>query len=119
MRPASPVDLAFEDAFAAAREAFHRHDLEVAFAQLERAHVLGQRRTRRHVGVHAWMLRVGWARRDAREVLGQVPRIVAAALFSRVWVPVGNTGGANVPALKPMPLDDAIAALFAADDAKR
>ena len=119
MRTRTAVDAAFEQAFADAREAFRRHDLEVAFAQLERAHVLGQRRTRRHVAVHAWMLRVGWARRDAREVLGQLPRLVAAALFSRLWIPLGNTGGANVPALKPMPIDAELADLFEPDRTPR
>ena len=50
------------------------------------------------------MLRVGWSRRDFREVVGQVPRIIAATLFSRIWVPVGNTGGTNVSAMRPMPI---------------
>ena len=116
MRIASPVELAFDQSLAGAREAFLRRDLDAAFAQLERAHVLGQRRTRRHVAVHAWMLRVGWARRDAREVVGQATRLVAAALFSRLWVPLGNTGGANVPALKPMAMDAELAEIFAAAD---
>jgi hypothetical protein len=29
---------------------------------------------------------------------------MAAALFSRIWVPEGNTGGANVSAIQPMPI---------------
>jgi hypothetical protein len=81
-------------------------DLIEAFARFERAHILGQRRTRMHVRAHAAMLRVGWTRRDHREVIGQLSRIVAAALFSRIWIPEGNTGGANVSALKPMPIPD-------------
>ena len=36
--------------------------------------------------------------------IGQITRIVAAALFSRIWVPIGNTGGANVSAMRPMPI---------------
>jgi hypothetical protein len=31
---------------------------------------------------------------------------LAAALFSRLWVPVGNTGGANVSAFRPMPVPE-------------
>jgi hypothetical protein len=81
-------------------------DLVEAFARFERAHILGQRRTHMHVRAHAAMLRVGWRRRDHREVVGQLFRIVAAALFSRIWIPEGNTGGANVSALKPMPIPD-------------
>jgi hypothetical protein len=52
------------------------------------------------------MLRIGWRRRDAREVTGQLARLLAAALFSRIWVPVGNTGGANVSAMRPMAVPD-------------
>lgn len=50
------------------------------------------------------MFRVGLRSRDFREVRGQMLRMVAALLFSRVWVPEGNTGGANVSPLKPMPI---------------
>lgn len=85
-----------------ARHAFERGDLDMAFQHLERAHILSQRHTREHVQAHWWMLRVGLLRSDAREVLGQMSRIVAALVFSRIWVPVGNTGGANVSALQPM-----------------
>ena len=94
---------AFDDEWGRARTALRSGDLRQSFAHLERAHVLGQRSTRLHVRSHLAMLRVGWHRRDAREVTGQLFRIVGAALLSRVWVPEGNTGGANVSAMKPMP----------------
>jgi hypothetical protein len=61
------------------------------------------------------MLAVGWQRRDGREVFGQLTRIVAAALFSRLWVPVGNTGGANVSAVKPMPVPPDLQAILDQD----
>ena len=77
---------------------------EAAFHHLERAHILSQRHTREHVRVHWLMLRLGASAGAWREVLGQSTRIVAAALFSRIWVPIGNTGRANVSALKPMPI---------------
>jgi Protein of unknown function (DUF3703) len=76
----------------------------VAFHHLERAHILSQRHTLEHVHVHWLMLRLGAAVGDWREVLGQSTRIVAAAVFSRIWVPLGNTGRANVSAVKPMPI---------------
>jgi hypothetical protein len=47
-----------------------------------------------------------WRQRQVRELLGQTTRIAAAALFSRLWVPEGNTGGANVSAIRPMPIPD-------------
>jgi Protein of unknown function (DUF3703) len=75
---------------------------ETAFHHLERAHILSQRHTREHVHVHWLMLRLGVSMGAWREVLGQLSRIVAAAVFSRIWVPIGNTGRANVSAMKPM-----------------
>ena len=92
-------------------------DLAEAFRRFERAHILGQRRTRLHVRAHIAMLRVGWRRRDRKEILGQLKRIVAAALFSRIWVPEGNTGGANVSALEPMPVPEDLERILRANSA--
>jgi Protein of unknown function (DUF3703) len=75
---------------------------EVAFHHLERAHILSQRHTLEHVHVHLLMLRLGASVGDWRELLGQLSRIIAAAVFSRIWVPIGNTGRANVSAMKSM-----------------
>ena len=58
------------------------------------------------------MLRLGLAMGAWREVVGQSTRIVAATLFSRIWVPIGNTGRANVSALKPMPVPDELRAVL-------
>jgi hypothetical protein len=90
---------------------------EAAFHHLERAHILSQRHTREHVRVHWLMLRLGASAGAWREVLGQSTRIVAAALFSRIWVPIGNTGRANVSALKPMPIPGDLRAVLENDDA--
>lgn len=79
-------------------------DFNQAFRYFERAHILGQERTLLHVRAHIAMLRVARRQSDKRELVGQLKRIVAAALFSRIWVPKGNTGGAHVSALKPMPV---------------
>jgi hypothetical protein len=98
LRTACTTELAAADAAAAGGNA------EVAFHHLERAHILSQRHTGMHVRVHWRMLRLGASTGDWREVLGQSTRIVAAALFSRIWIPMGNTGRANVSALKPMPI---------------
>ena len=83
------------------------------FAHLERAHVLGQASTREHVRVHWRMLRWAWRHRDAREFAGQLLRIVGAATKTFIGlVPAGNTGGANVSAVRPMPLDPELAAII-------
>lgn len=91
-----------------AKQAYHRHDLVAAFHHLENAHVLGQNRVGLHTLSHWWMLRVGWRQRSPREILSQLLRLPAALLFSRIWVPLGNTGRANVSAIRPMPVRDEI-----------
>lgn len=93
----------FRDEMGAARAAMTRGDHAAAFARLERAHILGQLSFPDHVVAHIWMLRVAWARRDGRELRGQVLRLAATVpghLFG--WLPIGNTGGADVSPLKPM-----------------
>src|SRR5690349_7785481 len=76
-----------------APEASRRGAYAHAFHHLERAHILSQRITIRHVQVHWLMLNHGIVARNPREIFGQFARIIAAALFSRIWVPTGNTGG--------------------------
>ena len=87
-----------------ADQALLKDDFETAFRHLERAHVLAQRKTRRHTFIHWRMLVAGLRRGDLREAVGQVPRIVASILFSRLWVPRGNSGRSRVSAFKPMPV---------------
>ena len=84
----------------------------VRLHHLARAHILSQRYTWPHVRVHLLMLRAGIEGRDARQMLGQLTRIVAAALFSRIWVPIGNTGLAEVSAVRPMPIPEDLRALL-------
>lgn len=80
------------------------------FAHLERAHVLGQASTREHVRVHWRMLLWALRHRDAREFFGQVVRMTGAATKTFIgMVPTGNTGGANVSPVQPMPIDPALA----------
>ena len=111
----SVIREAFEREWSLAGAACDAGDLATAFHHLERAHILGQRSTRLHVRSHIGMLGIAWRRRDAREITGQLTRIVAAALFSRLWVPVGNTGGANVSATRPMPVPPDLQAILDAD----
>lgn len=97
---------AYEAELTAAVRLYHTRDLDLAFSHLERAHILGQSYNAAHARTHWWMLKIGWCRRDMVEIIGQVLRIPGALLFSKVWVPVGNTGGAHVSGFKPMPLPD-------------
>jgi len=89
-----------------ALEARKNCDFNLAFHHYERAHILGQKYTLPHIKSHIGMLRVGWLRKDLREIVGQCVRMVAALIFSKIWVPIGNTGGANVSALRPMPIPE-------------
>jgi hypothetical protein len=98
------MDETYEREVRQADEALRREDFETAFRHLERAHVLAQRMTVRHTFIHWRMLVAGLRRGDLREVAGQVPRILSSILFSRLWVPRGNSGRAGVSAFAPMPV---------------
>lgn len=100
------LKIAWQTEIDAARTALSNGALDLAVHHFERAHILGQRHTRAHVQAHIGMLEVGWRRRDTREMAGQLTRIIAASLFSKIWVPEGNTGGANVSAVKPMSIPE-------------
>lgn len=115
MKPA--LRRAYEAELTAATAATVERNIDIAFHHLERAHILAQRHTSKHVYVHWRMLRLGASTGAWREVAGQFVRIVAAALFSRVWVPIGNTGRAHVGAMKPMALPDDIRGLLENDRA--
>ena len=83
------------------------------FAHLERAHVLGQASTREHVRVHWRMLTWALRRRAAGDFFGQVMRLTGAAMLTFIgMVPTGNTGGSNVSAVRPMPIDPELAAIL-------
>jgi len=70
---------------------------------LERAHILGQAYPYHHTLVHWKMLLFGIRIKDLREIIGQIPRLLIGGIKSFVGeIPVGNTGGANVPPLKRM-----------------
>ena len=85
----------------------------LAFACLERAHVLGQASTVQHVRVHLRMFTWGWRQRSIRECVGQVLRILGAATKTAVGlVPAGNTGGSNISPFKPLPVAPDLAALI-------
>ncbi|UVT17406.1 MAG: DUF3703 domain-containing protein [Nitrospira sp.] len=97
---------AYEKELTEAVAQYNAGDLQLAFFQLERAHILGQSFPVEHAKAHWWMLKVGWRRRDFVEITGQIPRILGALLFSRIWVPIGNPGGARVPPFQPMPVPE-------------
>ena len=98
------LSIAIDEAFFQARKALNEEAPTEAFSWLERAHILSQRMPILHAQSHWLMPRASWQLRDFREVLSQVPRIMAALLFSKIWVPFGNSERARVSAFAPMPL---------------
>jgi hypothetical protein len=98
---------AWSDERAAAAAARLRGDLTGEWKHLERAHVLSQPMAVPHIRTHVAMLGAGLRRRDRREVVGQLLRLVVAGPGSLTGrYPVGNTGGADVSALAPMPIPE-------------
>jgi Protein of unknown function (DUF3703) len=96
----------FNNEIAQARSFIAAGNLEAGFAQLERAHVIGQDYVVPHITSHWLMLRVEMRRRRLAAVLGQLIRIVLGALGSAVGVvPTGNTGGTNISMFKRMPIE--------------
>ncbi len=98
----------FEKELQDAAAAFSQSDLVGSWRHLERAHVIGQPYPYEHTLVHWKMLMFGIKVKNIREIIGQIPRLLVGGVKSFVGeIPVGNTGGANVPGLKPMeiPMD--------------
>lgn len=84
-------------------------NFQQAWSKLERAHILGQPWPKEHTYVHWVMLKFGFRIKSSKEIIGQIPRLLAGGVKSFVGkIPVGNTGGANVPPLKSMPIPDDI-----------
>ena len=78
-------------------------DLKTAWRHLERAHIIGQYHPFSHFGSHFRMMIFAIKQKDLNEFMGQVPRLLGGwigSLFNKI--PVGNTGGANVPIFAPM-----------------
>lgn len=109
---------AFDEAMAGARHCMEAGELDAAFRQLERAHVLGQRHVVPHVRAHWWMLRIAVKRASLAEVYGQAVRIVLGAVGSAVGVvPVGNTGGTDISMFRRLPIEPELARLL--EDSKQ
>jgi hypothetical protein len=97
----------YESELQIAKDNFTKNYLQVSWHHLERAHILSQPYPLSHTYVHWQMLQFGIKTKNTKEVIGQIPRLLIGGIKSFVGkVPVGNTGGANVPPLKPMEIPD-------------
>ncbi|EAR11848.1 hypothetical protein PI23P_10962 [Polaribacter irgensii 23-P] len=88
-------------------------NLNIAWNHLERAHIIGQKYPYAHTFVHWKMLQFGIKIKNGKEVMGQIPRLIFGGVKSFVGkIPVGNPGGANVPPLKPFPIEKELKNIF-------
>ncbi|NBG65439.1 DUF3703 domain-containing protein [Acidiluteibacter ferrifornacis] len=92
---------------------FDSGNLSKAWNHLERAHIIGQKYPFAHTMVHWKMLQFGIRIKNGKEIIGQIPRLLVGGVKSFVGkIPVGNPGGANVPPMKPFPIDPEIQHIF-------
>lgn len=104
----------FEEELSEYKKELEANNFRNAWARLERAHVIGQRYPYEHSLVHWKMLLFGIKIKDGKEIIGQIPRLLVGGIKSFVGkIPVGNTGGANVPPLRPLEIDKDILEIFA------
>lgn len=104
---------AFEDEMRAAAGHFAQRKLPLAFFHAQRAHVLGQRYVMPHVRTHWLMLRIGLGRRAPGEIAGQLVRILLGAIGSAIGrVPLGNTGGSDIPMFQRLPIDPTLSQII-------
>ncbi len=93
--------------------ALQQNDLQAAWRHLEKAHVIGQAYPYEHSYVHWKMFLFGIKIKNGKEILGQIPRLLVGGVKSFVGkIPLGNTGGANIPPLKTLPIEEEIEAVF-------
>ncbi|MES2286216.1 MAG: DUF3703 domain-containing protein [Bacteroidota bacterium] len=90
-----------------AQKTFQKGELQTSWRHLERAHILGQAHPFEHTQSHWHMMCFAFKIKNTKEIAGQIPRLLIGGIKSFVGeIPLGNTGGANVPPLKPLEIPD-------------
>lgn len=101
------LEAAYRTEIQAFRKARAGQDFACAWRFLERAHILSQSVLRLHLHAHLLMLAFAIARREWREAMGQMFRLLLAPLgVVSGRIPLGNTGRASVNAFTPMPIPE-------------
>lgn len=80
---------------------------------LGRAHILSQRHWFRHFYIHFLMLEYSLHKKDRKEAVGQLIRIIVVVpshIFKKI--PKGNTGWSNVGLMESLPLPKDLSNLF-------
>lgn len=95
------------------KEELDKGNLPPAWRHLEHLHILGQPWPVEHSQVHWIMLNFGIRIKDTRVIIGQIPRLLVGGVKSFVGtIPVGNTGGVDVPPLRPMKIPEDLQAIL-------
>jgi len=90
-----------------AQTSFGQNNLQQSWQHLERSHILGQPYPYHHSLVHWKMLVFSIKTKNIHEITGQLPRLFFGGILSFLGkIPLGNTGGANVPGLQPMEIPE-------------
>lgn len=109
----SGLGYAFERELEVSKAYFDRKEFLLSWHHLERAHILGQAYPIQHTNAHWRMLMFAFKLKNRSEIIGQIPRLLIGGIKSFVGeIPVGNTGGSNVPPLKPMEIPDDLKAIL-------
>ncbi|MBK7466164.1 MAG: DUF3703 domain-containing protein [Saprospiraceae bacterium] len=107
----------FGDELVKYKLAFTQNQLHLAWSHLERAHIINQAFPKEHSLVHWKMLLFGFKIKNWKEIRGQILRLIFGGVKSFVGtIPIGNTGGANVPALLPMEIPEDIKLILKSKD---
>ena len=104
-----PKDLKpyFQKELTKAENTFTKKHYQQSWRHLERAHILGQPYPFAHSFVHWKMLLFGFKTKNTKEIIGQIPRLLVGGVKSFVGnIPIGNTGGANIPPLQQMEIPE-------------
>lgn len=97
----------FEKELSLSKKQFALGNLSLSWRHLERAHILGQSWPIQHTKAHWKRIVFAFRIKNTREIFGQIPRLVVGGVKSFVGeIPVGNTGGANVPPLKTIEIPE-------------
>ncbi len=100
-----------------AKKSISEGEYDNAFSLLEKAHVIGQLYVVPHTLTHYYMLKIGFLRKDIKEIIGQLIRIPLGIIGSFVGkVPTGNTGGSNISMFKKMEIPKELENHFIATD---
>lgn len=103
----------YERELNAASTAFEKGFYRESWRYLERAHIIGQPYPVAHTLAHWRMLQFAIRLKKPHEILGQIPRLLVGGIKSFAGIiPLGNTGGADVPPLKPMEIPEDLAIII-------